>query len=148
MNRWSRIVVAIALAGCGAWIAAGLAGDDAGRGPEALGLHALVAFGATLALLLADVWLIVYLAAGARLARAAGVDLGPLSRGRRAVCALAGLAAALAVFAFALAGALYPDRLSPVLHVGLAVATLVAHAALLTVAVRHLARHERALAAR
>lgn len=148
MNRWSRIVVAIALVGCAAWIAAGLAGDEAGRGPGPLGQHTLVAFGATLALLLADVWLIVYLVASARLARAAGVDLGPLSRSRRAVCVLAGLAAALAVCAFALAGALYPDRLSPSLHVGLAVTTLVAHAALLVAAVRHLARHESALAAR
>jgi hypothetical protein len=148
MSRWSRIVIAIALFGCGAWVAAGIAGDEAGRGPGPLGLHTLVAFGATLALLLADIWLIVYLLAGARLARAAGIDLGALAAGRRAVCALAVLAAALAVCAFSLAGALYPDRLSPVLHTVLAVATLAAHAILLVAAVRHLARHESALAAR
>jgi len=148
MSRWSRIVVAIAVIGCVAWVAAGIAGDGAGQGPEPLGLHTLVAFGATLALLLADVWLIVYLLAGTRLARAAGIDLGPLAAGRRAVCALAGLAAALAICAFALAGALYPDRLSPIPHAGLAVATLAAHAILLVAAVRHLARHESALAAR
>ena len=148
MNRWSRIVAAIAVAGCVAWLAAGFAGRDAGHGPEALAVHTLVAFGATLALLLADVWVVVYLATSARLARAAGIDLDRLARGRTAVCSLAVLAAALAVTAFTLAGALYPGGMPPALHVGLALATLAAQVVFLIVAVRHLGRHEAALAAR
>jgi hypothetical protein len=146
MNRWSRIVAAIAVAGCLAWLGAGLAGRSAGSGPQPLALQNRVGFGATLTLLLADVWVIVYLATGARLARAAGFDLSRLARGRRVVYSLAVLAAVLAVTQFTLAGALFPGRMAPAVHVALALAALAAQIAFLIVAVRHLARHEVVLA--
>jgi hypothetical protein len=148
MTRWSRIVVGIAAAASVAWLVAGLAGRDADAGPEPLAVHTLISFGATLALLLADVWVIVYLATGARLARRAGLELARLARGRVLVYSLAGLAAALAVASFTLAGALYPGRLPAALHLALALATLVAQIAFVSVAARHLGRHEAALAAR
>lgn len=147
MNRWSRIVVAIAVAGCLAWVAAGLAGRDAGGGPMPLARHTLVGFGATLTLLLADVWVVVYLATGVRLARREGRDLDALALERRVVYASAILAAAFAVTAFTLAGARYPTDMSPALHVGLALSTLVAQLVFLVAAIRLLARHEAALQA-
>lgn len=148
MNRWSRIVAGIAVAGCLAWAGAGLAGREAGSGPEPLAVHTLVGFGATLTLLLADVWVIVYLATAVRLARTAGFDLDRLARGRVVVYSLGVLAAVLAVTAFTLAGALYPGRMPTALHLGLALATLAAQVLFLFFAVRHLGRHEAALASR
>lgn len=138
-------MITIAVAGCVAWVAAGLAGREAGRGPEPLAVHTLVGFGATLALLLADLWVVVYLATGTRLARAAGRDLSALSRGRRSVYAAASLAAAFAITAFSVAGALYPGRLPATIHVGLAIAALTAQVVFLVVAIRLLRRHEAAL---
>jgi hypothetical protein len=142
LNRWSRIVFAIAVAGCLAWVAAGLAGREAGRGPEPLAVHTLVAFGATLALLLADLWVVVYLATCTRLARAAGRDLSALGRARRSVYAAAILAVLLAITAFAVAGALYPGRLDPLLHVGLALSALGAQIVFVVLAIRLLRRQE------
>ncbi len=124
MNRWSRIVFAIACVGAVAWMGAGWAGREVASDPDRMPIHTLLGFGATLTLLFADCWIVTFLVACERAARQLGpagtaaADRGTGAR-RRAVL-LGGLAAATSVGHFALSGLLFPQRLEPRIHLALA----------------------------
>jgi hypothetical protein len=140
LNRWSRIVLGIALSATAAWVAVGVVGRGAGRGPEQLALHTTLAYAATLLWLLADIWIVVFLAgcvrAARRLAPGGAPALGALERSRRHVSALGGASVALALGQFVASGLLYPGRLPASVHLALALVALVAQGFLLTVAAR------------
>ena len=76
MNRWSKIVLGIGLAGLAGWIATGLQGRLVGAEREALALHTLAAFASTLALILADAWIVIFLGACERSLERAGHGSG------------------------------------------------------------------------
>lgn len=138
MNRWTRIVFAVAGLGIAGWCLAGWNGRAlAAQGGEP-GLHALLAFVSTLTLLFADVWLVVYLVALARALRAAGATTA--ARPPVAVLVAAAVAIAATVCQFSVAGALYPGQLPGRLHGLLALLALAAQAALLVLSARALRR--------
>ena len=130
MNRWSKIVLGIALLASAGWVAAGAAGDGADRDPESMVLHTLLAYAATLVWLLADTWIVVFLLgcerAARRLARGTPPALETLARTRRRVAAFGAAAVALALGQFALSGLLYPGRFPAALHLALALLALAA----------------------
>lgn len=144
MNRWSKIVLGIGVGATCGWVAGGLLGPAAGRGPAALALHTLVTYAATLVWLLADVWILVFLAGSARaLRRAAGTAAASAAAASRRVVALGAGAAAAVVAQFAVSGALFPGRMDVRLHLALALFALLLQLAFLVAGGRELARHHR-----
>jgi hypothetical protein len=142
MNRWSRIVLGIALLASAAWVAVGAAGGAADRDPEAMVRHTLLAYAATLVWLLADTWIVVFLIgcerAARRLAPGPAPALAGLARARRRVASLGAASAALALGQFAFSGLLYPDRFPAAAHVTLALLALLAQLVFVASAARAL----------
>lgn len=140
MNHWSKIVLSLALLATAGWVTVGLAGEGAGRSPEGLTLHALLAYSAILVWVLADVWIVVFLAgcerAARRSARAGGTVLDDLARARRRVSALGAAAVALALGQFVASGLLFPGRMPYALHFALAALALIAQLALIVAGAR------------
>lgn len=144
MNRWSKIVLGIGGLATAAWLAGGLLGPAAGRSPEALALHTLVVYGALLLWLLADLWILVFLAGCARaLRRSAPAARRAEIAGRPRVFALGGAAVLLALAQFTVSGLLFPGRMDPRVHLALALAALLAQLAFLAAGGRELARQHR-----
>ncbi len=145
MNRWARIVWSIALVGSLGWLGAGALGywvED----QETLVLHTLASFLALLVLVLAQVWMAVFVIASRRLvARATGSDSPALASAARAVL-LVSLIAIVAVCAqFTLSNALFPARLEPKQHAQAAAVSMAALALALIVEARALRAHARAV---
>ena len=140
MNHWSKIVLSLAVLATAGWVAVGLAGEGAGRSPEGLTLHALLAYSVVLVWVLADIWIVVFLAGCERAARrgagAGGAVLDDHARARRRVSALGAAAVALALGQFGAAGLLYPGRMPYALHFALAALALVAQLALIVAGAR------------
>ena len=134
MNRWSRIVLGIAVAGLAGWIATGFQGRLVGAEREALALHTLAAFASTLALILADAWIVIFLVACERSLRraghGAGGPLGHLALVRNRVTILAIAAAAATLAQVMLSGRYFPGRLPGWSHVALACVALLLQGAL------------------
>lgn len=132
MNRWSRIVLGIAAAGLLAWAATGVQGRLAGASREALAWHTLAGFGATLLLLLANAWVVIFLTACERgLRRRASVEasrLAPLAGARRGVAAVTALAVGATLAQIALSSRFYPGLLPAWVHLALAATSLASQA--------------------
>ena len=148
MNGWARVLMGFAVAGLGGWLVTGVQGRQVAPPDERalLGLHTQLGFVSTLALLLADVWILVFLLLAARaLARLAPDRPEAVAAGAEArrVAALGALACALVVSQPALAGLLYPDRLSATVHLLTGVGALVLEVVFLVLAGRALRRQAR-----
>jgi len=125
MNRWGRIVMALASLATAAWIGAGALGYDVVDGGT-LARHTLLAFSALLALVLCHAWIAVYLLVAERLVRAANAAAAAaLARSRRLGVAAAALAVTATIAQFTSANALYPARLDARWHALAALATVV-----------------------
>jgi len=151
MNRWAWIITGVASLGLGGWLATGLQGRFGGVGtdPASLALHTEAGLVSTLAMLLANLWFVVFLGVTARSARRADPQGGPSSALVRSArpALVAGTAASLLVVAQpALAGLSYPDRMSPLVHLLLALAGLVVECVFLAFAIRAVAAQGRAFA--
>lgn len=151
MNRWARTVMAVAVVGLAGWVVTGLQGRQVAPPAERalLGLHTQLGFVSTLALLLADLWIVAFLLLAAR-ARArlpaAGPEVPAGGAEARRVAVLGALACALVLSQPALAGALYPDRLNASVHLATGVGALLLEIAFLVVAGRALRRQARRFA--
>jgi hypothetical protein len=145
MNRWSKIVIGVGVLASLGWIAGGLLGPGAGRSPENLARHTQVVYGATLLWILADVWILIFLAGSTRaLRRALSGSARTGDAGvRHGVVALGVGAAVLVVAQFAVSSELFPGHLDARLHLATALAALVLQLAFLIVGGRELARHHR-----
>jgi hypothetical protein len=150
MNRWAWIVFVIGGLGLAGWAVVGLQGLRVGAAAEPLALHTLLALVATLALVLAELWVIVFLLACVRNVAALGVrgdEVDGLRRDARRALAL-GLAAVVAALAlFAGTSALYPGRLSPALHLATSLAATALQLAFFAFARRALRRQRQGFAA-
>ena len=150
MNRWARIVLALAALATLGWVLAGASGwsvaDDA-----TLARHTLLSYLVLLALILTHGWVAVFAVASNRLvARRAtlpGTARRELSRARLAAFAAACSAVAATLAQFLISNALYPARLVARPHAiagwattGILVLAWIAER-------RALTRHGRALAA-
>jgi len=139
VNRWTRIVLGLALLGLAGWSWAGWTGYAVSSGRGELPAHTLVAFGSTLTLLFADLWLVVYLLVQERQLRRLAPPRAERG-GRGSVLFAAGTAIGLTVAQFIVAGALYPGRLAASHHALLALAALLAQLALIAISVAALRR--------
>lgn len=150
MNRWARIVVAMAAVATAGWIAAGVLGfrvaDDG-----TLADHTLISFAALLLLLLSQTWVAAFALASERLALRRvdrrRAEAATMVRSGRIAALWAGVAIVAALAQFTVSNALYPGRLEPRAHTVAGAAAALAIVLALAVEVRALRRHGRAAAA-
>ncbi|HLF55367.1 MAG TPA: hypothetical protein VI942_00840 [Thermoanaerobaculia bacterium] len=147
MNRWSRIVLGLAVIATAAWLAAGALGyrvaDD-----RSLAIHTLISFVALLGIVLTQGWIAVFAAVSERLvSRRTEGARGELARARRVAVASATLAIAAAAAQFTVANAHYPGRLGARTHLVAGVASAAILLLALAAETRALSRHGRAIAA-
>lgn len=146
MNRWATIVFALALVAAAAWVATGVYGFRV-IDRETFALHALVAYGALLALVLTQAWFALFaLASRALVRRAVGRDTAELVRAARAILAASLLAIAACAAHFTASSALFPSGQSARTHALAALGSLVALVVALAVEARSLRLHARAAA--
>ena len=149
MNRWARIVLALAALATLAWAGAGEMGrsvvDDA-----TLAQHTLASFLVLLALVLTHGWVAVFSLVSNRLVgRRVALDAEArrdLAGARRVACVAACVAVAAALAQFLVSNALYPARLVARPHAMLGWATTAALVLAWLAELRALTRHGRVLA--
>lgn len=148
MNPWSRIVLVLSAVATVAWLGGGMLGWSV-QSDATLALHTLVSFGALLALLLCQGWVVVFLAVSERRIGALGgvpeAELREIARARRGASIAALLVLGAAIGQFASSSLTYPAHFHRLAHlVGGGFSVL-----LLTIAwgieARALARHGRAV---
>lgn len=133
MNRWARIVLVLSALSILAWTASGLLGWRV-ESDATLAVHTLVAFGALLALLLCQGWVMVFLAVSehkiAALGTVAASELAEISRARRDASIAAVLVLVATTGQFASSSLTYPAHFHRLAHlVGGAVSVLLLAAA-------------------
>lgn len=146
MNRWAKIVLALAALATAGWLAAGVLGFRV-RDDASLAMHTLVSFSALLALVLFHSWVAVFTAwsaAGLRRSAprgtAAAVELRRIARRTLAAGAAAVLAGGTQ---FVVSNLLYPAHLSPGVHALAGAAATIVLTLVLAVEARALAAHGR-----
>ncbi len=147
MNRWSRIVLALAAVATLSWLYAGATGfrvnDD-----QSLALHTLISFAALLALVLTHTWVAVFVVVSERLIRRRGgcadSELRALAQARRRGLSGALASVGLAVSMFALSNALIPGHLDRRNHLVMAVIACLAVVGALLLEAQALSLHGRA----
>jgi len=148
MNRWARIVLVLSAVATLAWLVGGLLGWSVAS-DATLARHTLVSFGALLALLLCQGWIVVFLAVSERkIGALAGVPAGELAeigRARRDASVAAVLVLAAVTGQFAISSLTFPSRFDRLVHVVGGAASVLLLVVAWAVETKAFGRHERAV---
>lgn len=147
MNGWAKVQFSIAALATLGFLAVGGHGLLVRGEPELFALHAQLALSVTLALVLGQAWMALFVIASERRLRPLLAAAAPAARDlvrirdRVAGAALGALGATLVHFA--MAGRLFASRSSPWIHGGAALVALLAQVLALALEARELGRHQR-----
>ena len=150
MNVWARIQFAIAAAGTAGFAAVGAHGYRVAEDLGLYGLHMQLGLVATLALVFAQAWMVLFAVGSERRLRAllAAGDAARagVARVRTRVSIAGGVALAAALAHFVVAGRLFASHSPAWIHASSAAVALAAQCAALAVEARELGRHGRLVA--
>lgn len=150
MNGWAKVQFSIAAVATLGFVAVGVHGLRVAGDVGGFAVHAQLALLVTLALVLGQAWLALFVIAAERRLRpllpAGARARGDLARVRDRVATAALVAVAASLAHFALAGRLFATHSPGWVHGSAALAALVAQCAALAVEARELTRHQRLVA--